>query len=139
MTEVMTDFVKFELLKISIGLTNGVNDDKLREITAECNQELDSQLKPYATSIPLDTGSIIYGQIQKTAIHYGRMLWFNHIKQHDLEERENAKYEAKLAVLIQSLKADRNKRGTTILVTADPRIQKIPLPSQRDTFILDGF
>ena len=85
----MTNFLKYELLKPSVGL-KGVRSHnlKLREITAESNQELDTQLKPYAESIPLDTGSVIFGQIQKTALHYGRMLWFNHIKQHDLEEKE---------------------------------------------------
>ena len=134
----MTDFVKFELLKSSVGLSDiPTHDDKLREITAECNQELDSQLKPYAEYIPLDPGSVIFGQIQKTAIHYGRSLWFNHIKQHDLEEKETTKYEAKLESLKDSLKADRNIRGQTVLVTSDPRKTKLLLPSQQDTFILD--
>ena len=136
----MTNFLKYELLKSSVGL-KGVRSHnlKLREITAESNQELDAQLKPYAESIPLDTGSVIFGQIQKTALHYGRMLWFNHIKQHDLEEKEKTNYEAKLKSIKDSLAADRNIRGEAVLISSDPRRERLPIPAQYDTFLLDNF
>ena len=136
----MTNFLKYELLKSSVGLTGVQSHDlKLREITAESNQELDAQLKPYAESIPLDTGSVIFGQIQKTALHYGRMLWFNHIKQHDLEEKEKTNYEAKLKSIKDSLTADRNIRGEAVLISSDPRRERLPIPAQYDTFLLDNF
>ena len=136
----MTNFLKYELLKSSVGLTGVQSHDlKLREITAESNQELDAQLKPYAESIPLDTGSVIFGQIQKTALHYGRMIWFNHIKQHDLEEKEKTNYEAKLKSIKDSLVADRNIRGEAVLISSDPREERLPIPAQYDTFLLDNF
>ena len=136
----MTNFLKYELLKSSVGLTGVQSHDlKIREITAESNQELDAQLKPYAESIPLDPGSVIFGQIQKTALHYGRMIWFNHIKQHDLEEKEKTNYEAKLKSIKDSLVADRNIRGEAVLISSDPRRERLPIPAQYDTFLLDNF
>ena len=138
--EVITSYIKFKLLKLSVGLLDTKkHDDKLREIAIESNQELDTQLKPFAESIPLEPGSVIFGQIQKTAIHYARSLWFNHIKQHDQEEKETTKYEAKLESLKDSLLADRNIRGEAVLVSADPRDIKLPIPAQVDTYILDGY
>ena len=140
MSEVMTDFLKFELLKSSVGLDNtNTHDAKLHEIVAESNQELDSQIKPYTDSIPLEPGGVEFGQIQKIALHYARMLWFNHIKQHDVEEREEKKYESKLEAIKLSLAANRSTRQRSVLVTADPRERKTPLPSQLDTLILDDF
>ena len=138
MSEVTSDFLKFELLKSSVGLS-GTNshDDKLHEIVAESNQELDTQIKTFTDSTPLEPGGVEFGQIQKIALHYGRMLWFNHIKQHDIEEKEKENYESKLEAIKLSLAANRGKRQRAVLAKADPRRERLPLPSQRDTFILD--
>lgn len=138
MTEIMSDFLKFELLKSSIGLADTtIHDDKLHEIVAESNQELDTHIKVFTDETPLDPGSIEFGQIQKIALHYARMLWFNHIKQHDIEEREEKKYETKLEAIKISLAANRSTRQRAVLIKTDPRENKTLLPAQKEVYILD--
>jgi len=69
MTEIMSDFLKFELLQSSLDLEDAGEDAKLREIVAEANQEVDSQIKPYTPTTPIEPGTIIFGQLQKVALH----------------------------------------------------------------------
>lgn len=131
----LTDYLDLELLRINLELPADYNKAKLTEIVIESNQELDVQLKPYADSIPLEPGNIIYGQIRKCALHYARALWFNHILEHDVEELERKRYEAKLKAIRQSFMADRNTRTISVVAAKNPIEDIVLMPSHRDTFI----
>lgn len=140
MSERITDFVRFELLKASVGMeADAAHDAKLREAAVEANQDVDARIKPYADSIPFEPGTPLHGQLAKAAMHNARRLWFNHIRQHKLEEAERQQYEAKMEVLVASIIADRGTRRRAVMVSADPREGRLLLPSQKETFILDAF
>lgn len=139
MSDVITPFVRHSLLRASIDIGDETRyDHKLREIIAEANQDIDARIKPYTAETPLDPGGVIHGQLAKAGLHNARRLWFNHIRQHQLEEAERVQYEAKMEVLIASLIADRGTRQKAVLAVADPAGRRLFLPAQKDTFILDG-
>ena len=124
-----------ELLRTNLELEDDTFADKLAEIAAESNQEVDVQLKPFAPEIPLAPDNIQFGQARKCALHYARMLWFNNILEHDIEEKERKRYEDKLKPIIQSFKADRNARTISVVAGSDPTLEKVYMPAQRDSYL----
>jgi len=135
------EYLRFELLKSSVGFeTDDTSyDNKLQEITMEANQELDLQLKPFAEDTPLEAGSQQFVQAQNAALHYAKALWFTHIRQYEIEERESKRYEERIEALKASFDADRNSRTGSIIVSRDPRDEDIIMPSQTDSLVFLGY
>ena len=128
----MRDSIDFE--------DDDTEDAKILEIKFEADQMVDTEIKPKIDNIPVPTGSALYGQIQKCALHFARMLWFNHIKQHVQEEKEKERYETWLEAILTTITADRGERTRSVLISADPRRGKLQIPVQvRDLAVLGDF
>ena len=116
------------------------DDAKILEIKFEADQMVDTEIKPKIDDIPVPTGGVLYGQIQKCALHFARMLWFNHIKQHVQEDKEKERYKTWLEAILTTITADRGERTRSVLISADPRRGKLQIPVQvRDLAVLGDF
>jgi len=141
MSEVISQYLRFGLLKQSLHIDEKDTelDDKLRELTFEANQVLDTDLRPYIEDIPMKEGTVPYAQAQAVALHYARGLHFKQIYQHQQAEWELAQYERRLKALIQSFMSERNERTRSVLVTADPRDNRVILPMFKDSLVIGEF
>lgn len=119
---------------------DGVDETKILEIKFEADQMVDTKIKPIINETPVPPGSILYGQIQKCALHFARMLWFNHIRQHTQEEKEKMRYDMWMEAISDSIVADRGERTKSVLISNDPRRGKLQIPVQvRDLAVLGDF
>ena len=135
------EYLRFEHFKASVGFENddASYDNKLREITMESNQELDMQLKSFAEDTPIEQGTPQWSQIQNAALHYGKSIWYTHIRQSEIAEQESKIYEERLEALKESFRADRTSRTSSAIAARDPRDDDIILPSQTDSLVFLGY
>ena len=135
------EYLRFEHFKASVGFENddASYDAKLKEIALESNQELEMQLKSFAEDTPIEPGTPQWSQIQNAALHYGKSVWFVHIRQNEIADREAKIYEERLEALKESFRADRTSRTSSAIVARDPRDDDIILPSQTDSLVFLGY
>ena len=131
----LTQYLDTALLRGNLEIDDTVSPSKITECVTEANQQLDVELKPYATEIPFEPGDIKFGQIRKCALHYARKLWFSFILEYDLAAEEEKQYMEKLVGLKASFVADRNVRTIGVAVVEDPLLRKVYQPVQRDSFL----
>ena len=141
MPEVISQYLRFGLLKKSLQLDDDdtEQDDKVRELVSEANQVLDTDLRPFIDQIPMEEGSVPYSQAQAVALHYARGMHFKQIYQHKQAEWELGQYERRLKALTQSFLGDRNTRTRSVLVTGDPRDNRVILPMFKDSLVIGEF
>ena len=127
-------YIDTALMRTNLTIEPGKHEDKLSEVVAEANQEVEVQLKPFADKIPLETDTVFFGQVRKAALHYARKLWFDGVLQYKLATEEKKLYDDKIEQIKQSYRAERTTRTRAVITAADPRERYLLLPSSRNTF-----
>ena len=115
------------------------DDVKLLEIQFDANSEINKVLLPFAEETPIPKGSKFFSQGKYLAIMYAKWRWALDNRQSELARDLKELYEQKRDSILDAFKAERTTRTRTVLISADPRRQKLLIPGQKDTFILDDY
>ena len=89
-------------------------------------------------TVPIPPGNLLYQLGEPLAIAYVKMVWSMEQAEVDMYRQRRKIYEAKKASLIKLLIAQKHDRQQAISISgADPLKNRLVLPSQKETFILD--
>ena len=139
-TSAITQYVALEDIKVVFSITSSDEnlDDRLDIIIDDANAEVDTILYPYAEEIPIPPGNLLYQLGEPLAIAYVKMVWSMEQSEVDMYRQRRKIYEAKKASLIKLLIAQKHDRQQAISISGvDPLKNRLVLPSQKETFILD--
>ena len=138
MDDDVTDFIGLYSLRRFLKLPDSEEDeDSLRSILLDSCQEIDNVLHPFATSTPIPRGDPLFAKGKKLVVAYFRIQWAIEQRQFSLVKEYQEIYNSKKEALVKTLNADKTSRTESILVAAQPHPNRLVIPSQRDTFILD--
>lgn len=137
-------FLTLDFFKLMINSTDTQDDDTYLQFVNNANKKVHTNIFPYIDT-PLDEGSIYWDRLHDAALAYARS---QHAEDIELLEK-STHYLKKFKVemfgedgehgLVQELKATRTSRTKTVMITVDPRDNKVPLPTQNDIFVFDDF
>lgn len=122
-----------------VTLDDTTNDSTILQFALSANRHISLALRPHIDDQRL-AGSQYWQDAANTTF-----LYFHHLFEHRINNNEKefemylVQYRDALNTLIKGIKADRPRRTKTVLVTDDPRKEKLRLPSQRDIFIFGNF
>ena len=135
-------FVDAEQFKFAFRIDGTRHDDALRHICERANTEAYDDLKGYLPGVKdpqVTDGTVAFRRLQAGAMYLARALWFESLHQQEKAEMNRKWYGERLEKAALSLRADLNVRTSTVMVSADPRLAKLLVPAQKETFILDTF
>ena len=130
-------FLTLDFFKLMINSTDNQDDNTYQQFIDNANKKVHTTIFPYIDT-PLDEGSIYWDRLHDAALAYARS---QHAEDIELLEK-STHYLKKFKVemfgedgehgIIQELKATRTSRTRTVMITVDPRNNKVPLPTQND-------
>lgn len=138
MTSQYAPVLTLSFIKSVFKITDTQDDNIWLEIIDSSNQELDTRLHLY-TETPLVPGEDLYVRARSIALMFAKSLWSEEQNLLEKSKTQLEKYEIKIKALIDELISQRNPRTETILVSFDPRLRKVVLPSQLDLASTETF
>ena len=136
-----TSYFSIEELKLSLQLQpdNIKHDDILIDIIESAHIEVDSRLKKYVGTPPMDAGSDIFVQAKKASLRYARSLFYERIGQLERSKHSDEMYETKMTAIIESIIADKPDRTKAVFISDASPLEKLYQPSQIDEFFVREF
>lgn len=137
-------FLTLESFKLAIKTTDNQDDDQYLQFVNNANKKVHTTIFPYIDT-PLDEGSIYWDRLHDAALAYARSLHAEDIELLEKSTHYLKKFKVEMfgeegnSGLIQELRATRTNRTKTVMITVDPRNNKVPLPTQNDIFVFDEF
>ena len=137
-------FLSIDFFKLMIKSTDTQDDDTYLQFVNNANKKVHTNIFPYIDT-PLDEGSIYWDRCHDAALAYARSQHAENIELLDKSTHYLKKFNVEMFGedgehgLVKELKATRTSRTKTVLVTVDPRDNKVPLPTQNDIFVFDDF
>lgn len=143
-------FLTLTFFKKMIQSTDDQDDDTYLQFVNDANGKVQTAIFRYIDT-PIGEGSSIFSRCHNAALAFARAL---HAEDIELIEKSKSYFEKynielygeggteqdpKAGGLIQQLIGTRTNRTRTVLITADPRNRKVPLPTQNDIFTFDEF
>ena len=129
------DKVKDEL---NIQQSDTVDDDTLDNYGAQANRKIDNLLYSYQDVIPAAVTEITE-DCQGAARMY--VIYRYKVKQREFDSAKEFRleFDSMLESVIKRLEAKRGTRTQAVLISDDPRKNKLLIPSQKDIFVLDDY
>lgn len=143
-------YLTLDKFKLMIQSKTTQFDDQYNQFVDDSNAKVQTALFRYIDT-PLKPGSIYHSRASNAALASARSF---HAMDRQLIEKSKAYDEQfnielfgadgsndspKVGGLIQQLIAVRTSRTKTVMITVDPRNNKVPLPTQNDIFVFDEF
>lgn len=144
-------YLTLDFFKKMIQSTDDQDDDLLSQHVNDANGKVQTALFRYVDKTPLEPGSPQYSRAGDAALSYARYLRAIDLQQIEKSKSYIEQYNMELygaggtegnpmaGGLIQELISTRNTRTRTVMITVDPRENKVPLPTQNDIFVFDEF
>lgn len=146
----INQFLTLTFFKKMIQSTDNQDDDIYLQFVNAANGKVQTAIFRYIDT-PIDEGSSIFSRCHNAALAYAhsqhalsielKEKYQSYLEQYNFElyGEGGTKDDPKAGGLIQQLIGTRTNRTRTVLVTADPRNRKVPLPTQNDIFTFDEF
>ncbi len=137
-------FLTLDFFKSMIKSSDDQDDDQYIQFVNNANKKVHTNIFPYIDT-PLDEGSIYWNRCHDAALAYARSQHAEDIELLDKSTHYLKKFKVEMFGedgehgLVQELKATRTSRTKTVMITVDPRDNKVPLPTQNDIFVFDDF
>ena len=131
-------FCTLEYYKQQVPITNNLKDDQIFGAINAANKEVHTEIFPYVTT-PIGSSSIYFSRCRDAAYYYARAYFLNSIDFFDKAKTFTTQYRSAIDKLQLEFKATRTDRTKNVLIAADPREEKVPLPCQNDIFTFDRF
>lgn len=143
-------FLTLNLFKVLLKSTDTQDDNSFTQFVDDSNSKVQSAISRYIDT-PIGTGSVFWSRCKNAAVAYARSLQAEDIELIDKSKNYLEKYNVELygeggtegnpkaGGLIQELIGTRTNRTKTVMITVDPRDNKVPLPTQNDIFVFDEF
>ena len=144
------EYIDLTFFKSMIRSTDTQDDVQYQQFVTDANRKVSAAIFRYVDLL-LDDASDDFESAKNAALAFAR-----HLLSIDIELIEKSKTylsfynvqlygedgtesDPKAGGLIQKLIGTRTTRTKTVLVTVDPRDNKVPLPTQNDIFVFDDF
>lgn len=143
-------FLTLTFFKKMIQSTDDQDDDTYLQFVNDANGKVQTAIFRYIDT-PIGEGSSIFSRCHNAALAFARSLHAedieliekskNYFEKYNIElyGEDGTEKDPKAGGLIQQLIGTRTNRTRTVLITADPRNRKVPLPTQNDLFTFDEF
>lgn len=136
--QIYTPFLTFAYLKHSFQKTETTEfDNKIVEIQDRSNEQVDTDIAPHITT-PVPDGDAIFPACRTLALQFAKMIWADEVLD-DMEKMEKYqdRYNEKLESVIKELMSRRTPQHESVLISKDPRSDKVILPSAAQSSFLD--
>ena len=143
-------FLTLDFFKLMLKSTDDQDDDLFLQFVNDSNAKVQTAIFRYIDT-PIKEGSQYFSRCRDAALSYARSLHAIDIELVDKSKSYREKYNVELygeggtetnpkaGGLIQELVGTRTNRTKTVMITVDPRDNKVPLPTQNDIFVFDDF
>jgi len=143
-------FLTLDFFKLMLKSTDIQDDDLFLQFVNDSNAKVQTAIFRYIDT-PIGEGSIYFSRCRDAALAFARSLHAMDIELVDKSKSYLEKYNVELygeggtetnpkaGGLIQELVGTRTNRTKTVMITVDPRDNKVPLPTQNDLFVFDDF
>lgn len=143
-------FLTLTFFKKMIQSTDDQDDDTYLQFVNDANAKVQTAIFRYIDT-PIGPSSVYFSRCHNAALAYARSAhaldielkekYQSYLEQYNVElyGEDGTEKDPKAGGLIQELIATRTNRTRTVLITADPRNRKVPLPTQNDIFTFDEF
>ncbi len=142
MSEVIIgQYVKLDPVKKDLEITDAVDDEELLGLINDVNQDIEIKLRPFAKVLPLPDGTADFKAASRAGKIYIKARWAEKKHNKELAEAKDKLYERKMKDLQMAMNAESatNPRTKAILISKDPREEKLILPGQLHVLITDNF
>jgi len=148
--QTIDQFLTLDFFKLMLKSTDTQDDDLFLQFVTDSNAKVQTAIFRYIDT-PIKEGSELFSRCRDAALAFARSLHAIDIELVDKSKSYLEKYNIELygedgtegnpkaGGLIQQLIGTRTNRTRTVLVTVDPRENKVPLPTQNDIFVFDDF
>lgn len=143
-------YLTLEKFKLVIKSTDDLDDNLYNQFVNDANAKVQTAIFRYVDT-PIKSGSVYYSRAANAALSFARSLQAidieliekskTYIEQYNMEMygAEGTEGHPMAGGLIQELIGTRTNRTKTVMITVDPRNNKVPLPTQNDLFVFDEF
>lgn len=132
-------YVKLREAKDALDIDDDVDDEEIITIVKDANQDIEIAITPYADTLPIPDGVPIFKACSRAGLIYCKARWKEKKHNFELAKTQDTLYEEKMAKIIKALKSVPENRTKGLIVAADPRDKKLPLPTQYANFVFDDF
>ena len=144
-------FLTVDKLKLMLKVTDDQNDNQLEQFVNDANAKVQTAIFRFVDKTPIGAGSSLYSRCGNAALAWARSLHAIdiqliekskiYIEQYNLElyGAGGTEGDPMAGGLIQEIIATRTSRTKTVMITHDPREDKVPLPCQNDLFVSERF
>lgn len=132
-------YVKLQECKDGIDFVDDLDDEELLTMIKDANDDLETELRPYADVLPLPDGSPDFKAAARAGLIYVKARWKEKKHNFELAKVLDSRYEKKLKSLKKALESKPHERTQAFVISQDPREEKLPLPTQYDIFVFDDF
>lgn len=144
MDQPISQFLTLSYFKTVLQVTDNQEDDILLQFVSNANKKVHSDLFPYIDA-PIPPGSPYWSRCADAALAYARSLHAEDIEQLPKSKNYLEKYHIEIYGmdeehgLVQELKATRTSKTRTVMISYDPRDDKVPAPTQNLNFVFDEY
>lgn len=131
-------FCTVEYYKDQVGIKNDLKNDQILGAIMAGNKQIHTDIFPYIDT-PIGASSIYFSRCRDAAYYYARAYFLNNIDFFDKAKTFTSQYKEAIDKLWLEFKATRTDRTKNVLIAADPKEKKIPLPTQNDIYVFDEF
>lgn len=132
-------YVKLQEARDGIDFVDDLDDEELITMVKDANDDLETELRPYADLLPLPDGSPDFKAAARAGLLYVKARWKEKKHNFELAKVLDTRYEKKLVSLKKALESKPHERTKALIIGNDPRNDKLPLPTQYDNFVFDDF
>ena len=132
-------YVKWQEVKDALDFPDDTNEEEMTTILKDANQDIETKLRPYAATLPIEDGTPEFKAAARAGVIYVNARWKEKKLNFELANQLDKRYEKKMADLIQVFKTKPTVRTKALVVSHDPRDEKLPLPTQYSTFVFDDY
>lgn len=148
--QTIDQFLTLDIFKLMLKSTDTQDDDLFLQFVNNSNAKVQTAIFRYIDT-PIGEGSIYFSRCRDAALSYARSLHAidieliekskTFIEKYNIElyGEDGTESNPKAGGLIQELIGTRTNRTKTVMITVDPRDNKVPLPTQNDLFVFDDF
>ena len=131
----VTDYLTLEFLKNSLNINSEKHDTRLLDIIFTSNSDVDSRLKPFAGTTPIEVDSDSFYQAKQAASRYARSIWYENMGQLERAKHSLEMYEIKMKSLIAAVKAERTDTTEVVFVAGPDHLKRIYEPAATDQYL----
>lgn len=131
--------MKLQEAKDALDFPDNLDDGEIIQIVKETNQDIETELTPYADTLPLVDGTPNFKAASRAGLINVMARWKEKKHNFELAAALDKRYDKKIKALQKSLQSIPTERTKSLIVSQDPREAKLPLPTQYPNFVFDDF